>query len=245
MFFQPLVYQQTDKRMRKQFKTTFFLLLIALGYNGVAQNLPTNNEADIKGSSRLDLGVSIYDRAKFNQLGGFTIGYERFLSSNLSFDVDLFANFFNKNNFGDFTSTRLLGISGGNTTTLQNYRNRLSLSFAVNYYLKSNSGSGHYLSFVANNLIALTNRAQTNINSDRSFTSKIDKGVVRTLPVLGIYYGYRKDFKSGFFIDGKVGFARRLPPVTLFTPNNDSIIDGKLSLGWRIDFKKNKKKKGN
>lgn len=192
-------------------------------------------ENQIRQKSRFDLGVSVADRAKANTLLGLSLGYEYFVLPNLSIESNLFINLFQTSNFTDFQSTRDLGSSG---LTIQNYDNRMSFSGFINYYLGKNVQNGHYLSFGVNNLIAFTNRRQRSVVQNVLTSSKIDIGVVRTLPVIGVYYGYRKEFDSGFFIDGKVGLGYRMSPVTLFKPSERRILDFKFSIGWRINFKK-------
>ncbi|GAB5523489.1 MAG: hypothetical protein Roseis2KO_13610 [Roseivirga sp.] len=159
------------------------------------------------------------------------LSYERVLSPRLTASVTLTSGF----SFGRSFTPDLTRRSGSSFT----YHDvLLGLDIDIKYYLSKGKYSGHYLSLVAKDVAAYT---RYSFNPYIDITNSPTHGRnIESLPRIGIYYGYRKQFDSGWFLDGRIGYVPRTQSSKV-EPLDGSNFDVKLGFGYTIPFRKKKK----
>ncbi|MBO3697441.1 hypothetical protein [Roseivirga sp. E12] len=201
------------------------------------QDLSTTNTLE-KPKSVLRLGLSAYDR--YGQELGFELNYERFITPRLGIKASLYHNLRLKKS----SSVEGRAFSLGGLTSFTDYNQVANVSFALNYYFKKNSQSGHYLSLQIMDALTFTDRSEYTVDASSSTMGpsifKKDKRVFNSSPDIGLYYGYRKEFKSGLFLEGRVGVYYGNTSSNLSLPYNNWSLDAQLTIGWTIPFTKKK-----
>lgn len=158
------------------------------------------------------------------------LSYERRLSSRLTASATLTSGL----NFGlSFTPD----VIRGSRNSFTYHDVLLGLDLDIKYYLSKDKFSGHYLSLVAKDVVAYT-RNSSNPFIDVFNTASHGKNI-ESLPRIGIYYGYRKQFESGWFIDGRIGYVPRRQSSGVQSYNGSN-FDFKLGFGYTIPFRKKK-----
>lgn len=204
----------------------------------IGQDLSTNIME--KPKSVLRLGLSAYDR--YGQELGFELNYERFITPRLGIKASLYHSLQLKKS----SSVTGGGFNLGRLTSFTDYNQVANVSFALNYYFKKNSQSGHFLSLQVMDALSFTDRTEYVVDRSSStrgpLVFKKDKRVFQSHPDVGIYYGYRKEFKSGLFLEGRVGFYYQESIHNLYRSLSGWRPDAQLTVGWTIPFTKRKKR---
>ena len=110
-----------------------------------------------------------------------------------------------------------------------------SLSIGVNYYFQPGRYDGLYASLRLNNFLTHSHRS-----TPLGFGAlSVERNVIDTTPMPGLYLGYRKVFKNNFFIDGRAGY---LPGNGFQNVSSREIrnLDFRLSIGYQFRFGKRK-----
>lgn len=222
-------------------KNRFFIVSVSvvvflLSYELRAQERSNGTQGQNDNQSQLRLGFTGYARGLSNF--GVEVGYEMFLSPRWSIEGSLFNNLRTDNNFKTIYGGRV----GSNEVSFENYNHRLAFSIAANYYLKKGSRTGHHLSIYANHLFTVSDRTEYVVRLQNNIVSAYEKRSLGTNPVVGIYYGYRKTFESGFFIEGRAGTIYGGSIQNILRPFRDLHFDAQLTVGWTIPFTKKKKR---
>lgn len=202
-------------------------------------SLPVVAQADVQTEQAAEvpnafLRVGVQLPTSRNQNGRsyeLDLSYERILSPRLTASATLTTDL----SFGRGFSADLTRRSGNSFT----YHDvLLGLDIDIKYYLSKGKYSGHYLSLVAKDVAAYT-RSSLNPYIDIFNTPSHGRNI-ETLPRIGIYYGYRKQFDNGWFVDGRIGYVPNTRSSKI-EPLNGSNFDMKLSIGYTIPFTKKKK----
>lgn len=216
------------KTLRRHF---VIILCLGLSVQALAQTQATVDTLPTRSKSFLRVGVHIpLGRASTGQQYRFDLTYERVLSQRLTAS----ANLTSYNRFGPGFSPDVVNNSGGS----RSYHDiLLGLSLDLKYYLSKNKYSGHYLSLEVKDVLAYTRYSTSSFIDVLGYNDRS----VASLPRVGIYYGYRKQFDGGLFIDGRIGYApdQQFTNISSFDSKN---FDFKLSLGYTIPFRNKKKK---
>ncbi len=196
-----------------------------------ASALVHNNQND---KTQIRLGLTGYFRAYSNF--GIEFDYERFISPHWSVEGNVFGG------IGQYQERTLRhSIINPNSIEFNDYHSELITSFSVNYYLKKDTKSGHYLSIGVNTLFGLYKRNEYSADVVSGIVSVERKRLAGFGPEVGIYYGYRKRFNSGLFVEGRIGTLYQDSINNVFRLKEDSYtVNGQISLGWVIPFKRNK-----
>lgn len=226
--------------MKKISIITFAFLLLGLTPQLVnAQDL-SETALEEKPKSVLRMGLSSFDR--FGHELGIELNYERFLTPRLGVRASLFHNLrLNKS-----SNIIARGFGQGGMVSFTDYNQVANFSVAFNYYFKPNSQSGHFLSLQIMDAFTFLDRTQYTFDATSSTINPLitakDKRVFESNPLVGLYYGYRKDFNSGFFLEGKLGVYYDGSVNNLFRTLSNWVPDAHLTIGWTIPFtKKNKR----
>ncbi len=217
--------------MKTLIRSLAIFLCLSLSLQVFAQtDVEPDKEPDTPGAF-LRVGVQLpWGRQNNNRSYKFDLSYEYVLSPRLTASATLTSGF----NFGrSFTPEVIKG--SGNSFTYHDVL--LGLDLDIKYYFGKSKFSGHYLSLAVKDVAAYT-RYSLNPFIDVFNTPTHGKNI-STLPRIGIYYGYRKQFDSGWFIDGRIGYVpnRRSSEVQSIDGSN---FDFKLGFGYTIPFRKKK-----
>lgn len=218
--------------MKTRIQSIAIFLCLTISYQTYAQtDTKSGKEPDIP-NAFLRVGVQLpWGRQHNNSNYKIDLSYEHILSSRFTASATLTSGL----NFGQgFTPDIIKGA--GNSFTYHDVL--LGLNLDVKYYLAKDKFSGHYLSLTVNDVAAYT-RYSLNPFID-VFNTPTHGENISSLPRIGIYYGYRKQFDSGWFIDGRIGYVpnRRSSEVQSY---NGSNFDFKFGFGYTLPFRKKKK----
>lgn len=213
---------------------TFLMLVFMpiISQGQTSADIIVNNE---KPKSVLRLGLTSYSRYDYDL--GLELNYERFITPRLGVRASVFSNLRLNKNEGIALSYNI-----GNLSSFTDYNPVANFSVAFNYYLKKNSRNGHFLSLQVNDVFAFSDRSSYLLSTGSTLVDTRDKRVFQSNPEVGIYYGYRKNFKSGLFIEGRVGVFYEDSINNLFRRTNSLNLDGQLTVGWELPFRKRKKR---
>lgn len=191
----------------------------------------TNNNLDAKSFLRVGLQIpmaQLSDQPYFHA----DLTYEQVLSKRLTISANLNVPIrLGRDFYADVAEFR----GGG----FLYYDIRAGLNLNIKYYFSKHKYSGHYVSLVAQNIVAMT---RTALSPEFNIFGTPYTSQIKSLPQLGLYYGYRKQTKTGLFFEGQIGVV----PVGLgkdLSFVSGSNLDVNLSFGYTIPFKKKKKRK--
>lgn len=184
-----------------------------------------------KPKSTLRLGLSAYDL--YSQELGLELNYERFITPRIGVKASVFSSLRLNKKDGAALHDNI-----GNYTFFTDYDPVANFSIAINYYFKKNSQEGHFLSFQVNNAFTLSDRTDYLLEVGNTLVSTKEKRVLQSDPLVGLYYGYRKNFKSGFFIEGRIGVFYDDTFLDGYSSTNGLNFDAQLTVGWVIPFRK-------
>ncbi len=227
---------QTQPTMFKIKSLTTLLLLVIISVSHAQEaSTDTIQKRELPGSF-IGVGYSPLNTSQNGNLAaGFAIFWEKPLSHRLSVGANVFRDLAQGGlDFDEFYF---------NTDRVSNreYRDiRTSLSLNVNYYFKPYAYDGFYATFRANNILS-----QSIVSDEWSPLVGMqgnEENKIMSRPRYGIYLGYRKVFKQGFFIDGSFGVAND-NALNDHTPNRLDGVDFKLTIGWQIGWRKDKKRR--
>lgn len=207
------------------------LLCLSLSLQALSQtSSKTDPEPDIP-NAFLRVGVQLPSGSQSNRFYKANISYERILSPRLTASATLISGLRLGTGFEP-------GIIKGSGTSFVYHDVLLGLDLDLKYYLTKNKFSGHYLSAVLKDVAAYT-RYSLNSFID-TFNGASHGKNISSLSRVGVYYGYRKQFGSGWYIDGKIGYVPylRSSEVQNFDSSN---FDFQISFGYTIPFTKKKK----
>lgn len=203
----------------------------------MGQDLSVSSKEE-KPMSVLRLGLSTYD--KYGQDLALELNYEYFITPRLGVKAGLF------HNLGLRNSPNLEGrvFNLGGLTSVVDINQIANISFALNYYFRKNSQAEHFLSLRIMDALAITDSSQYTFNPVSNTLGVIvdsnDKNEFEFGPDIGFYYGYRKEFKSGLFLEGRIGIYYGNKTPDEYLPHNGFALDAQLTVGWTIPFTKKK-----
>jgi hypothetical protein len=206
------------------------LLCLSLSLQALSQtSSKTDPEPDIP-NAFLRVGVQLPSGRQSNRLYKAYLGYERILSPRLTASATLVSGLRLGTGFEP-------GIIKGSGTSFVYHDVLLGLDLDLKYYLAKNKFSGHYFSLAVKDVAAYT-RYSLNPFID-TFNAATHGKNISTLARVGIYYGYRKQFVSGWFIDGSIGYVPKLRSSEIQNYNGSN-FDFKIGFGYTIPFTKKK-----
>lgn len=218
--------------MKTLIQSVLIFLCLSLSFQATSQ---TNTQADQKAdipNAFLRMGVQLPTTRDLNGRSyKLDLAYERKLSPRFTATATVISDM----RFGRGFTPDIIRRSGNSFT----YHDvLLGLDLDLKYYLGKNKFSGHYLSLVVEDVLAYT-RYSSNPFID-TFNRSSYGTKVESLPRIGIYYGYRKQFESGWFLDGRIGYVpnRKSGDIQSYDGSN---FDFKLGFGYTIPFRKKKK----
>lgn len=218
--------------MKTLIQSIAILACLCLSFPVLAQADPqTDSEPEVP-NSFLRVGVQLpTSRNQNGRSYRFDLSYEKVLSPRLTASATLTTDL----GFGRGFTPDVIRRSGNSFT----YHDvLLGLDLDLKYYLGKDKFSGHYLSLVVKDVAAYT-RYSFNPYIDIFNTPSHGRNI-ETLPRIGVYYGYRKQFENGWFIDGRIGYLPRTRSSEIESFDG-SDFDLKLSIGYTIPFRKKKK----
>ena len=223
--------------MTRSIKTFITLLGVIFSFTLQAQTQPDTADKPGRPGSFLrilytPLNLGVAEGADLN----FNIEWEKPLTSRLSFDLVLYhdldqVNKVNPDLFDGLRDPITLDLSSGTGLNVL-----ASLSLGVNYYLKPDQYDGWYASVRMNNFLSVGHRSYPSSNGLLIYASNF----LDSRPTLGFYLGYRKVFKNGLFIDGRVGVTplRGFKHMSTVAPRN---MDLRIGIGYQFKLRKKKK----
>lgn len=218
--------------MRKQQRSLLIMAILILStFGALAQEDSTKNGAVLEAKSQLRLGFTGYTRSYSSF--GLEIEYERFISPHWSVALNVFGNLKTQ---GDYRIRS--GYQAANKFRFDDYQDDLVGGFAFNYYLKEGSRSGHYFSVSANYLFGFYTRKKYEIDLQTTTVTENEKRLFGSNPVVGISYGYRKTFNSGFFVEGRAGVRYEDSINNILRPFQSLALAGQITVGWVIRTRK-------
>lgn len=217
--------------MKTLIQSIAILVCLCLSVTVIAQaDTQTEPEPETP-NAFLRVGVQLpTTRVRNGRFYKLDLSYERRLSSRLTASATLTSGL----NFGrGFTPD----VIRGSRSSFTYHDVLLGLDIDIKYYLNKDKFSGHYLSLVAKDVAAYT-RYSSDPFID-IFNSVSHGRNIESLPRIGIYYGYRRQFDSGWFIDGRIGYVpnRQSSKVQSYDGSN---FDLKLGFGYTIPIRKKK-----
>lgn len=216
----------------KTLKQSFVILLcLSLSFQAISQtNTQTDPESDIP-NAFLRVGVQLPTTRSINGRSyKLDLSYERRLSPRLTASATITSGFA----FGRSFTPDVFRQSGNSFT----YHDiLLGLDLDLKYYLSKDKFSGHYLSLVVKDVAAYTR-----YSVDLFRNASTDGRNIESLPRIGIYYGYRKQFDSGWFLDGRMGYVPNGQSNGIGSID-DSNFDFKLGFGYTIPLGNKRKRK--
>lgn len=214
----------------KTLKQSFVILLcLSLSFQALSQTSnQTDPEPDIP-NAFLRVGVQLPTSRNLNRRSyKLDLSYERRLSPRLTASATITSGL----TFGRSFTPDVYRQSGSSFT----YHDvLLGLDLDLKYYLGKDKFSGHYLSLVVKDVAAYTRY------SFDLFRNAFTEGRnIESLPRIGIYYGYRKQFDSGWFLDGRIGYVPNGQSDGI-NSIDESNFDFKVGFGYTLPFRKKKK----
>lgn len=179
----------------------------------------------------IEIGLVPLAISQENSLGlNFSLTYRRVLNDNLTLSLEgLYTPTSKTDYFGDVSSK-------GNNGVRSFYDINASLSLDLRYFLKANRQEGHYFGVRVNNLLTLTN-----IREDMATLTRYSlRPRVKSLPMIGMYYGYRKNITQSLFIDASIGINPHQQPFRDLSISNRELLDFRITLGYTIPLFKKK-----
>ncbi|OEK06333.1 hypothetical protein [Roseivirga misakiensis] len=176
-----------------------------------------------KKSASIDITINPLAAAQKNELfGGMSIWYNKPINDRIVLGVEGFYS------FGKNISNTIIDVTTEGEANVRDAHNiKMSLSLDMKYFLKEGVYEGHYFGARVNNLLTFAStREQLSFTaSDRTFEA---------LPMIGVYYGYRKTFLKSFFVDAAIGINPHFQPFRDVRINRDQVLDFRLTIGYRI-----------
>lgn len=229
-FMERLNYKHRTMKKR----TILLCTLLVIGLIPIqawGQTSTDNTLIDSKPKSALRLGLSTYDL--YSRELGLELNYERFITPRLGVKASVFSSLRLSEKDGAALNDNI-----GSYTFFTDYTPVANFSIAVNYYLKKDSQDGHFLSLQVNNAFTLSDRTDYLLEAGNQIVSTKERRVFQSDPVVGLYYGYRKNFKSGLFIEGRIGVYHDDWIYGSDGGINSLNFDSQFTLGWVIPFGK-------
>ena len=201
-------------------------MVVLLTVSYVSAQEKTTTEEKLPPMLRIGLSPLATSQA-YNAWETLTFSYEKPLTSRFTLEIEVSSQFINNGSFSDYD---VIKGNGGNE---MRHNIKAGMSLAGRYYINQNQYSGHYFAFRVNNILTLSDATTVDRNLNTEGTQR------RSLPMLGIYYGYKKTFLKHFFLDAAIGIVPRQQPFDGPSMVSNGIFDGRLTLGFKIPFKKN------
>lgn len=215
--------------MQKLIISTLILLLWALGLRG--QNRSADDQKERK--SILTIGFAPYAIPQSrSSIANGSLTYQRQIGDNLVLGIEGIYQFTNPALFfGDITTRK----PGEND---QYHDVKAGINLDLKYFLKSNSFEGHYFSLKVNNLLTYT----SSYSFGTPFSQRDQSKSIRALPMVGVYYGYRKNFLKSFFVDASIGVNPHQQPFRRIGLGRNDLLDLRITLGYEIRLGKRKRR---
>ena len=156
------------------------------------------------------------------------LSYERVLSPRLTLTGTLSSKYHLTSQF----NPEVRRVAANGTNVYQDIT--AALSFDPKYYFKLNTYNGHFVELAVDNLLSYGVTA----DNEYFFNAFTGTSSVQSMPVIGLYYGYRKQFKSGLFLEGKIGFQPNNQPFRNIDLAGRIAYDGQATIGFLLNRKK-------